>query len=118
MLPLLRLVGDEGEHSLRETIETLADEFDLTDDERRHLLPSGRQATFDNRVGWARTYMKKAGLLESTKRGYFRITERGLGVIGQNPPEINTAFLKQFRVRRIPDTTTGQGRQDGRERKK
>jgi restriction system protein len=62
MLPLLKLAGDGEEHSLRETIETLADEFGLSDEERRELLPSGRQPTFDNRVGWARTYMKKASL--------------------------------------------------------
>jgi restriction system protein len=96
MLPLLELTGDKQEHSLRQTIETLADGFKLTDQERRELLPSGRQATFDNRVGWARTYMKKAGLLESTRRGYFRITQRGLEVLDQNPPEINIAFLRQF----------------------
>ena len=96
MLPLLKFAGDGEEHSLREAIEDLADEFSLTDEERKELLPSGRQATFNNRVGWARTYMKKAGLLESTKRGYFQITERGLDVLKQNPPEINNAFLRQF----------------------
>jgi restriction system protein len=96
MLPLLQLAGDQKEHSLREAIDALADEFNLTDEERRELLPSGQQATFDNRVGWARTYLKKAGLLKSTRRGYFQVTERGLGVLDQNPPEINSAFLKQF----------------------
>lgn len=96
MLPLLRLAGDGEEHSLRETIETLADQFSLSDEERRELLPSGRQPTFDNRVGWVRTYMKKAGLLESTRRGYYKITERGQGVLGENPSEINTAYLRRF----------------------
>jgi restriction system protein len=96
MLPLLQLAGDQKEHSLREAIEALADEFNLTDEERRELLPSGQQATFDNRVGWARTYLKKAGLLESTRRGYFQVTERGLGILEQSPPEINSAFLRQF----------------------
>jgi restriction system protein len=65
MLPLLRLAADGREHSVRSAIEQLADEFRLTEEERKELLPSGGQATFDNRVGWARTYMKKAGLLES-----------------------------------------------------
>lgn len=96
MLPLLKFTGDGEEHSRREAIEALADEFSLTDEERKELLPSGRQAIFNNRVGWARTYMTKAGLLESTKRGYFQITERGLDVLKQNPPEINNAFLRQF----------------------
>ena len=96
MLPLLRFLIDRKEHSLRETIEALAEEFNLTEEERKELLPSGQQATFGNRVGWARTYMKKAGLVKSTRRGYFQITERGLDVLRQNPPKINTAFLKQF----------------------
>lgn len=73
MLPLLHFAGDEREHSLREAIEVLAGEFRLTEEEQKELLPSGRQPTFDNRVGWARTYMKKAGLLETPRRGYFRI---------------------------------------------
>ena len=77
MLPLLRLAADEREHFVREAVEELAREFKLSEEERKELLPSGGQATFDNRVGWARTYMKKAGLLESPRRGYFRITRRG-----------------------------------------
>ncbi|MGD8466559.1 MAG: restriction endonuclease [Anaerolineae bacterium] len=96
MLPLLELAGDGEEHSLRDTIETLADQFDLSDEERRELLPSGRQPTFDNRVGWARTYMKKAGLLESTRRGYFRITKRGVGVLEEHPATIDNAYLKKY----------------------
>jgi restriction endonuclease Mrr len=54
MLPLLSFAADGKEHRLRDAIEELADHFDLTEDERKELLPSGRQATFDNRVGWAR----------------------------------------------------------------
>jgi len=96
MLPLLKFASDGQEHSLRETIEALADEFNLTDEERSELLPSGQQAVFDNRVGWARTYLKKAGLLETTRRGYYRVTERGQQVLRQNPSEITTAFLRQF----------------------
>ena len=96
MLPLLKFTGDGQEHSLRETIDFLAHEFNLSDEERKELLPSGSQATFDNRVGWARTYMKKAGLLESARRGYFCITARGKKVLVQNPQKINVKFLKQF----------------------
>ena len=83
MLPLLRLAADDREHFVREAVEELAREFKPSEEERKELLPSGGQATFDNRVGWARTYMKKAGLLESPRRGYFRITRRG-----QEPPAI------------------------------
>lgn len=96
MAPLLNFASDNREHSLRETIEALADKFGLSDEERKELLPSGRQATFDNRVGWARTYLTKAGLLVSTRRGYFRITERGHDVLRSNPSYINIAFLKRF----------------------
>jgi restriction system protein len=96
MLPLLKFAGDQREHSLREAIEKLAEEFGLTDEERKELLPSGQQTTFDNRVGWARTYLKKANLIDSPRRGYFRITGRGLDVLKQNLQEIDNAFLKQF----------------------
>jgi len=96
MLPLLKFLGDRKEHSLREAIEYLADEFGLSEKERKELLPSGQQFTFDNRVGWARTYMKKAGLLESTKRAYFKISDRGLEVLKEKPEAINVKFLEQY----------------------
>jgi restriction system protein len=96
MLPLLRFAGDNREHSLRETISALADYFKLSDVQRRELLSSGLQAVFDNRVGWARTYLKKAGLIESTRRGFFRITKRGQEVLKSNPSKIDVKFLDQF----------------------
>jgi len=96
MLPLLNILGDQREHTLGEVIDALAVRLDLSEDERRALLASGKQSRFDNRVGWARTYLKKAGLLESTGRGRFRITERGLHVLRDNPREISVRFLKQF----------------------
>ncbi len=96
MLPLLHVASDGKEHLLNEMIETLADEFKLTLDEKKELLPSGRQAIFDNRVAWARTYLKKARLLESTGRGKFKITDRGLQTLEAKPVFINTKFLRQF----------------------
>lgn len=96
MLPLLRFASDEKEHSLRESIEALSNEFCLTDAERKELLPSGQQPTFDNRVAWARTYLTKAALLESARRGYFRITQRGREVLSKKPSEVNVKFLEQF----------------------
>ncbi len=112
MLPLLKFAGDPMEHSLREIIDALADQFQLTQVERNELLPSGRQATFDNRVGWARTYLVKAGLLVSTRRGYVRITDRGLAVLASDPPKISIKFLKQF-----PEFLSFQarGRQNGKD---
>jgi len=96
MLPLLQLAEDRQEHSFREAIERLADHIGLSEDERTELLPSGGQATFDNRVGWARTYMKKAGLLKSPRRGYFKITDRGLEALRTKPEAINVKFLEQY----------------------
>jgi restriction system protein len=96
MLPLLQYAGDGKEHSLRDAITCLADVFNLSDEERKELLSSGQQAVFDNRVGWARTHLKKAGLLESPKRGFFQITNRGKEILKQNHPEINVKFLNQF----------------------
>lgn len=94
-MPLLRVAADGKEHSLRGAIELLADEFHLSEEDRKELLPSGGQATFDNRVGWARTYMKKAGLLETPRRGYLRITDRGLDTLKQDKV-INVKFLEQY----------------------
>jgi restriction system protein len=96
MLPLLQLAADRTEHRFRDAIEELAVYFNLTEDERKELLPSGSQATFNNRVGWARTYMKKAGLLESPKRGYFKITDRGMQALSTKPNTINVKFLEQY----------------------
>ena len=96
MLPLLKYANDSQEHSLREVVEALADEFNLSSDERKELLPSGQQAIFNNRVGWARTYLKKAGLLEYTKRGFFKVTNRGINIVSQKPPKINVEYLSQF----------------------
>ncbi len=97
MLPLLEFLDDQNEHSLREAIDHLAIKFKLTEDELKQLLPSGQQAIFNNRVAWARTYLKQAGLLEPTRRGYFRITLRGLEVLKQKPEKINVKFLEQFK---------------------
>jgi restriction system protein len=96
MLPLLRLADQKQELFTREAIDTLADYFQLSEQERMELLPSGQQATFANRVGWAVTYLKKAGLLKSNRRSYFEITERGKQVLRQNPEHLNVKFLKQF----------------------
>ncbi len=96
MLPLLRLLKDKEEHSLQEAIDALGSEFTLTEAEMKELLPSGQQEVFHNRVGWARTYMKKAGLVDTTRRGHFMISDRGLQVLSMNPKRIDVKFLDQF----------------------
>lgn len=96
MLPLLKFAGDKQEHSIRQAIDHIVEFFKLSEDDRKELLPSGQQYIIDNRTGWARTFLKKAGLLETPKRSYFRITDLGLQVLQNNPPEINVKFLEQF----------------------
>lgn len=96
MLPILKYAGDGREHTIREAIDHVADDFNLTEQDRKEVLPSGSQYIIDNRVGWARTYLKKAGLLETPKRSYFKITSLGLDVLKKNPLTINVKFLEQF----------------------
>ena len=96
MLPLLELVSDNKDWIFRNVVEELAKKYSLTDEERKELLPSGQQPIFDNRVGWARTYMKKAGLIDSPKRGIVRISKKGLEVLQSKPDRINVKFLQRF----------------------
>ena len=96
MLPLLKVVADGREYRLRDVVELLAEEFHLTDEERQQLLPSGRYPTFDNRTAWAKTYLKKAGLIDQPRRAYFQITARGREVLKSSPSLINMKFLEQF----------------------
>jgi restriction system protein len=96
MLPLLKFAADNQEHSLREAVDYLADEFELSEEERKEMLPSGTQRLFNNRVAWALTYIRKAVLVESPKRGIFKITDRGQQVISQGLEKIDNKFLIQF----------------------
>jgi len=96
MLPLLKFASDQKEHTVPEAVKYLADKFKLTEDERKEMLPSGQQEIFVNRVGWARTYLKKAGILQSPRRGTFIITDRGKMVLTSNPPNIDNKLLNKF----------------------
>lgn len=97
MLPLLQFADDKNdETSTSEAAEILAKKLRLSEVDLKELLPSGIQSTFINRVGWAATYMKKAGLLESTRRGYYRITARGRELVKKQPKSINVRLLKQY----------------------
>jgi restriction system protein len=69
----------------------------LTPEERAELLPSGKQSRFANRVNWAKAYLAKAGLVENTRRGYFRITPRGQAALADAAATINNAYLDQFK---------------------
>lgn len=96
MLPFLRIAGDGSEYRFRDAIEKLAVEFSLSDDERNVMLPSGTAPMFDNRVGWARTYLKQAGLIESRKRGFFHVTARGKELLATHPARIDNSTLEGY----------------------
>lgn len=97
MMPLLKLAAEDGqEHSVSELRNCVAQKLQLPPEQRAIKLPSGRQATYDNRAGWATTHLRKAKLLESTRRGYVKITSRGRTVVADNPPAINDAYLLRF----------------------
>jgi len=95
MLPVLEVAKDR-ETSSKEAICILADKFGLSEDERENLLPSGKQRTFDNRVNWAKTYLKQAGLVRYPKRGFYVATEEGKRALSKNPERIDNNFLKQY----------------------
>jgi restriction system protein len=95
MLPVLRQ-SENGEVRIGAVVESLADEFALSSEQRAHLLPTGKQSTFANRVHWAKSYLIKARLIESTKRGHFKATDRGIQLLTSPPEKITIAFLRQY----------------------
>ena len=95
MLPFLEIVRERGEVRMRDLVELIANRAHLTDEEKSQLLPSG-QTVISNRVGWARTYLKKTGLIENPRRGQQRLTQAGHEVLGRNPSQIDNQFLRQF----------------------
>ncbi len=96
MLPLLRRLSDGNARVLKDVISELADEFKLTAEDRAQLLPSGGTLTFSSRAGWAKTYLKKAGLVSQPKRGLVQVTPAGKDVLGKDPSRIDVAYLEQF----------------------
>lgn len=97
MLPLLKYLGQKGsEVSLKELLDAMAKELGLSEDDLHELLSSGAQTVFANRVSWAKTYLAKAGLLESPRRGHYRITPRGRQLLQNNPERIDIDFLKRY----------------------
>jgi restriction system protein len=114
MLPLLRYAKTcNREIAASEAVEALALELNLTEEDLREMLPSGTQSKFINRLGWAATYMKKAGLLKSTRRGYFIITERGIELLNSQPEVINVRLLEKYpeflEFRKPPGARAGNG---------
>lgn len=96
MLPMLQIAADGAEHRLGDVIEALAQQFELSEAERTELLPSGGQARFENKAGWARTHLGKALLVESKRRGWFCITQRGQELLAEPPDRITVAYLTRY----------------------
>lgn len=95
MRPLLEVVKDGQEYKVSHLIDPISDIFGLTPEERRERLPSQRTSTIQSRIYWARTYMQKAGLLEPTARGVFKITPRGMEVLASEEL-LNVKYLKRY----------------------
>lgn len=96
MLPYLRTLRDGEQRANVAIRDLLADEFELSDEERNEILPSGRTRRFSNRVAWAGFYLSKAGLIEKPARGQCRITDQGRKVLAEPPDRITIGYLMQF----------------------
>ena len=94
--PFLEYLKDGKLHTLKELKQFISKYFNLTEEELLELLPSGRQTVFINRIGWARTYLKKSGLIDSPARASFIITNDGLEVLKDNPDVIDSNYLMKF----------------------
>ncbi len=95
-LPLLKRISDGELHQMADLYQELADDLGLSQQDRAELLASGKQFTYQNRIGWARTYLKKAGLVESPSRGTVKITARGKEVLAEKQPVLNVKYLRKF----------------------
>lgn len=105
MLPLLKEISDRKNYRLDDVVEKISDKFNLSESERSQLLPSGVSTVIKNRTGWARSYLKQAGLITHPQRGIFAITTKGLDVLKSSPSRIDVKFLMQF-----PDFVTFRNR--------
>lgn len=116
MLPLLQRLADGREHPNQEVLGSLADQFGLTDEERKELLPSGQDFVFRNRVAWARTHMKAAGLIDNPRRGVFVITTPGLDLLAARPGKVDLKLLNTYDAyREFRKRHRSEGTQDGSE---
>ncbi|MEX2444153.1 MAG: restriction endonuclease [Alkalispirochaeta sp.] len=96
MLPILKALSNGETWRTREIVARMGQEFELSDEEMREMIPSGRAKLIQNRVGWACTYLRKAGLIESVRRGHNRISEAGRKILKDSPERIDNEYLTQF----------------------
>jgi restriction system protein len=96
LLPLLQFTADGKEHRTRDVNASVSKYFNLTEEELSKLVPSGQDYVFGNRCGWARTYLKRAGLIQNLSWGKVQITEAGKSLLSQHPDKIDVSLLKQY----------------------
>lgn len=96
MLPLLELLKDGNPVKLSEMVEIMSDKYNLTEEERNEWLPSRLQKTMYNRVAWAKQYLKNSELIESPEKCSFKITQKGIEILKENPQKIDLRFLKNL----------------------
>nr|WP_281419246.1 restriction endonuclease [Marinobacterium ramblicola] len=119
MRPLLEMVKDGQVYRFKEVVENLCNAFQLTEEEKRERLPSGKQTYIHNRLAWARTYMNKAGLTQAPGRGQIQITARGLQALEECPQRVDVRYLKRYpefvefhTVKAKPESQSGTGKSD------
>lgn len=96
MLPLLKFLEDRKEHSVNEAVEHISKIFNLSEKEKKTPLPSGTDILINNRVRWAKLYLDRAGLIDSSRRGFYKITQRGIDLLNEKPSAINVKFLRRY----------------------
>lgn len=106
MLPLLELLKDGRPVKLSEMVEIMSDKYNLTEEERNEWLPSKVQKTMYNRVAWAKQYLKNSELIESPEKGSFKITQKGIEILKENPQRIDLRFLKNLDSENQPNVQT------------
>lgn len=109
MLPLLNSLADNRAHTTREVVKALGEHFHLTERDRSELKSSGKQPLFDNRVQWAVFHLKGAGLLDSPRRGIYRITDRGRAVLADGPSSLTASYVATFPEDRKPTKRKSRG---------
>lgn len=108
--PFLDSLKDGQQHKMKEVKEVVAAAMVVTEEERKELLPSGKQAIFDNRIGWTSTYLKKAGLIDKPSRGVFIITLDGSKLLAENPATINEELLMRYEGFRLFKSPNANGK--------
>ena len=96
LLPLLNLLQDERVYTSKEYISHLEKEFNLSEEDKKQVISNGKTKLFSNRIAWAKTYLKQAGLVEYPKRGEVKITSEGLAFLKSKHSKITLEDLERY----------------------